>query len=387
MTDTPEKKSTSNDPHKAAFLIGPNGWQPIDEDKDIDELRSRLSQRFLDRNLVILVGSGASIGVGGPSMGSFWEFASSHKDFEHALNKTNHARDDKNIESFLSRCRMAQEFEKVDKKLDHLVLEIQRHIVDKCCNFLNDSTQLADHIRFLQKFGCRSVDLSRPLVFTTNYDLCIETAASRAAIPVIDGFSFTFPRRFDGGNYQLDYVRKLPGRADLILAEGVFHLYKLHGSVSWSTVGTEVEQDYAKRGDCLIFPRDSKFKLSFQHPFLEMMARFQFALREPNTTLITIGYGFNDDHLSEPILNSLRTNPNFNLVVATRSLQKHTTGAKANKHLSVLSKLASSPGVANISLLDCEFSQLVPLLPNVVVSTEHERFKDLLRSALLLSEF
>ena len=53
------------------------------------------------------------------------------------------------------------------------------------------------------------------------------------------------------------------------------------------------------------YPRYSKFESSFDQPFIELMSRFQLSLREPNTGLIVVGFGFNDHHMAEPIM--LRT--------------------------------------------------------------------------------
>jgi hypothetical protein len=45
------------------------------------------------------------------------------------------------------------------------------------------------------------------------------------------------------------------------------------------------------------------------------MAQYLAAVREPNTCLITVGFGFNDDHLAEPLLAAVSSNPHLRLVV------------------------------------------------------------------------
>jgi hypothetical protein len=132
----------------------------------------------------------------------------------------------------------------------------------------------------------------------------------------------------------------------------------------------------------MIFPRDSKYQLSYQQPFLEMMARFQFALRQPNTTLFALGFGFNDDHLSEPILAALRSNLQFNLVVATRSLQENSEGEGANHYLKTLSELAGEGSIESVTLIDGTFDHFVPLVPAVGEQSDEQRFAEIARRIL-----
>lgn len=363
-------------------MLGPAGWQELGESSD-DEVRKsvtqRLSQRVLGQNIVCLIGSGVSLGVGGPSMGDFWKLAKAHADFEHALAKSGHPKAKEDIEAFLSRCRMAEQFHGADKKLTEFITDIQKSITAACRKFLTATTSLPTHCSFLQRLARRPSDSSRTMVFTTNYDLCIEQAAGQSGLPVIDGFSHTDPQRFDGRNYDLDYVRRVPNQREPSFVEGAFQLYKLHGSVNWADRDGEIIRDPQTEQGVMIFPRDSKYQLSYQHPFLEMMARFQFALRQPNTTLFALGFGFNDDHLSEPILAALRSNPQFNLVVATRSLERN---CESNDYFRRLSALAGESGIESVTLIDGTFDQFVPLVPAVGAQSDEQRFADIARRIL-----
>lgn len=362
--------------------LGSAIWQELgvsDEDEVRKSLAHRLSQRVLGQNVVCLIGSGVSLGVGGPSMGDFWKLAKAHADFAHALTQSGHPAGDENIEALLSRCRMAEQFHGKDAKLSQFIGDIQKGITDACRKFLKSTTQLPAHSTFLQRLARRSSDSARAMVFTTNYDLCIEQAAGQAGLPVIDGFSHTDPQRFDGRNYDLDYVRRVPNQREPSFVEGAFQLYKLHGSVNWSDNNGEIIRDAQTEQGVMIFPRDSKYQLSYQHPFLEMMARFQFALRQPNTTLFVLGFGFNDDHLSEPILAALRSNPQFNLVVATRSLEN---SCASNDYFNRLSALAGENGIESVTLIDGTFDQFVPLVPAIGTQSDEQRFADIARRLL-----
>jgi hypothetical protein len=75
--------------------------------------------------------------------------------------------------------------------------------------------------------------------------------------------------------------------------EGVYQLYKLHGSTNWSRRNTNsyiIEQaENVTENSCMIFPAKGKYQQSYIQPHLELIARFSQSLREPNTCLIIAG--------------------------------------------------------------------------------------------------
>ena len=365
--------------------LSPNGWQEIQESAD-DAVRQAVTQRLrksaLNPNIICLIGSGVSLGVGGPSMSDLWALAEKQPYFDHAIKKSGYPAGNQNIEAFLSHCQLVERLHGTDTNLGCFIRGVQQAITAACRDFLKPTTPLSSHCSFLQRLVRRSNDGPRAMVFTTNYDLCIEQAAGQSSLPVIDGFSHTDPQRFDGRNYDLDYVRRIPNQREPSFVEGAFHLYKLHGSVNWATRNGEIIRDAQTEESVMIFPRDSKYQLSYQQPFLEMMARFQFALRQPNATLFALGFGFNDDHLSEPILAALRSNPQFNLVVATCALEKRADGSEPNKYLKALSELAGESGIESVTLIDGTFDQFVPLVPTTGGQSDEQRFTEVVRRIL-----
>lgn len=141
--------------------FGSNGWQQIGEYPD-DPVRQsvtqRLTQRVLDTHIVCLIGSGVSLGVKGPGMSDFWALAKAHKHFDHALTRSEHPKSKKDIEAFLSRCRMAEQFQAEDQKLTDFIRDIQKGITAKCRDFLTPETELPAHRGFLQRLARRSSD-------------------------------------------------------------------------------------------------------------------------------------------------------------------------------------------------------------------------------------
>ena len=89
------------------------------------------------------------------------------------------------------------------------------------------------HEAFLRRIARRPARLPRTQLYTTNYDLAFETAASRTGFAVIDGFSHTAPQRFDSGYFDVDLALRDRQRAASAVEwmPNVLQLLKLHGSV------------------------------------------------------------------------------------------------------------------------------------------------------------
>jgi len=210
-------------------------------------------------------------------------------------------------------------------------------------------------------------------VFTTNYDICFETAAADQGLVVIDGFSFAQPRHFDPRYFSFDIVRRpIEDTEAGAPLEGVFHLHKLHGSVTWSRTKdgrTEIVDKVEPQRACLIYPANGKYQQSYTQPHIELVSRFLSTLREPNTCLIVVGYGFNDDHLSEPILSAVRSNPHLRLIVvdpmATRSIKD------GNNYWKSFFSLASKG--EDVAFLNASFAQFADLIPDLKSLPPSER--------------
>ena len=138
---------------------------------------------------------------------------------------------------------------------------------------------------------------------------------------MIDGFSFTFPRIFNGNNYDYDIVIRKNSRitAQENYASKVFHLYKLHGSLDWEK--DEGARQIRKcdfinnKNPVMIFPSSIKYESSYEQPFFEMMSRFQTELRTDNALLIIIGYSFGDKHINSMIFEALELNHSLQLMI------------------------------------------------------------------------
>jgi hypothetical protein len=281
-----------------------------------------------------------------------------------------------NIEELLSRCQMFLALHDDKEIADFVVLAEQ--CIHNLCSFVTDVESLTWHQAFLLKVGRRSTRQPRMKLFTTNYDRCFEEAANLAKFLVIDGFTHTVPQQFDGAQFSYDFVRRDLEHDVPDYIPNVFHLYKLHGSVDWARDAgppVRVVKSSKPAQAAMIFPRQGKFELSYHQPYFEMMSRLQSALRQPKTGLLIIGFGFNDDHITEPIRAALNSNVGLKCCVINPGFREDVEqelAATDNPMLSYVERLVAQ-GDRRILAIRSTFEGVVPFIPDLVAQTEQER--------------
>ena len=94
---------------------------------------------------------------------------------------------------------------------------------------------------------------------------------------------------------------------------------KLHGSLDWFDVegdirriglpfgakslapfleAARIEGDYSR---LMIYPNSAKDRETAEYPYVELFRDFAAAICRPNSTLVTYGYSFGDDHINRVI--------------------------------------------------------------------------------------
>lgn len=362
-----------------------------DEMATSESFRSLLLASLQMRNLVVFAGSGTSLGrVGGPSMSDLWHSClgcdnSSSQASDLAREVLGRVRYDfdsegENIETLLSRCDAYQQL-RPNEAVGEFVRHAKQIIVKECSDFLSRASheQLDAHTTFLRRAARRRARDPRLRLFTTNYDLCFETAAARLALVAITGFSFTEPRHFDPRYFAYDIVRRSAIENDVSTPlEGVFHLYKLHGSVNWERAPgdhIEVVSDPSPDKAVLIYPAEGKYQQSFMQPHLELMSQYLGALREPNTCVIIVGFGFNDRHLSEPVLSAIRTNPYLRVIVVNPRAREETAHGGGDAHMVWHDLMSFATGGDDVWLVDATFSEFAGMIPDLRVLSAGERLR------------
>jgi len=375
------------------------------------EIKRVLSDCFRCKNLVVLTGLGTSLHVNldkaasgeirtalsgkklAPTMWDLWKKAEakSGENFEKILAISKFPKDDpkfqNNIEALLSYCKIGSEFtdQEADRDLVSIFVADTEKIIRDEINFLHAGDDVTVHAELLRRLARRSNRKIRTKIFTTNYDLCFEHAARQGRYVVIDGFSHTSPQVFDSIYFSYDIVKRESNPDSHDYISNVFHLYKLHGSIDWqkNEVTNEIERVKDTDKPILVYPRNTKYELAFEQPYLEMMSAFQTALRQPETALLVVGFGFNDNHLAEPVISAIHSNLNLKVVVCDPFLAPREDGnvgaAKKNDHLKKIAYLISK-GDARLSLVNTTFEELVPELPDIAADTDLEQHLDRIKS-------
>ena len=107
------------------------------------------------------------------------------------------------------------------------------------------------------------------------------------------------------------------------------------------------------------------------------MSRLQIALRQPNSGLLVIGVGLNDNHIAQPLLAALRSNVSLKALIVDPTLE---AACDSKPILAEVRGLIRS-GDFRLALLAGAFEEVVAALPDLVAVTEDERHRERLRSA------
>ena len=161
---------------------------------------------------------------------------------------------------------------------------------------------------------------SKLTMVTTNYDTLIEDAANSIKYTVIDGFTFSHRPHFDSDMFEWNLVRDIENikTREIEYKKNIVNLLKLHGSLTWEYSGGEIfrKDKQEVKEPIMIFPSSNKYMQSYQEPYFELFAKFQELLKRPNTLLITVGFSFADNHISQMIIQAILHNKSLAVLVS-----------------------------------------------------------------------
>lgn len=350
---------------KGLFIVGGNVKEVI-AGSEPKIVREHLSSLLQVKNLVVLLGSGASFHLGSPKTrdltnqqvldlikGAGSEPTSEDKALLATINPT----DNGDLEKLLNGLQLAASLATQagqdgvtlasgagaasypKAEVDSLRRRINRALAEGCrlpqegkqLDPPFDADPLLAHRTFLSGIvRSRRANLPRPRIFTTNYDLVIESALDQLGYPYIDGFSGTVDRRLNLAFYGLDFHRvETTTQSVLARAEGALYLHKVHGSLNWRASSDrdrltgleslEVKQSDAPAEDeelVLIYPTSAKEGDTLAYPYSDLLRLLGDAVQQEDTAVIVAGYGFADPHINRVLLRSLATNSALNVLVA-----------------------------------------------------------------------
>ncbi len=218
----------------------------------------------------------------------------------------------------------------------------------------------------------RNLSLPRVKIFTLNYDNLFEVAWNEWGFTIIDWFSFSLPRTFNGTNFDLDIIKRNKNylNKDDNFERKVFHLYKLHGSINWDedlTTWKIIQKDAAKWK--IINPWSSKYEESYMMPYFEMMSRFQQELRKESVTLTIIGYSFADKHINSMINEAFKINPSLRIIVVGTSIFDPTKKVLISSEINILNQWLLQ---WRVFLFNMYFEPFLELMPWKEIKTKDE---------------
>jgi len=344
------------------------------------ELRSRiepwLTALFQSEHLSLLIGSGltnaiqkAACGSCGNGMDSNLVFSVFNVEIKKAseVSAVKAVRQVSNIEDLIRVVNEAikgltilQNSPDIASKRDALSSDLKKILKDFTDNIFKIEASIADAVpekreaafnklvMFLMSFASRTGTRDRLNIFTTNYDRLIEAGADVAGLRLIDRFVGALSPIFRSSRMDVDMHYNPPGiRGEPRYLEGVARFTKLHGSLDWINVGEDIRKIGLPFGaksiepfletlginpddssSLMIYPNSAKDRETAEYPYVELFRDFAAALCRPNSTLVTYGYSFGDDHINR-VIRDMLTIPSTHLVIIDYS---DSTGRIMNKY-------------------------------------------------------
>lgn len=195
--------------------------------------------------------------------------------------------------------------------IESLIESIRKHVVD----VINEvaAPNLEFHLKFFK--GLKKLMSHRNesiWIFTTNYDLVFELAASNAKIPIYNGFEGIAERFFDIERIELTYGKINSNRMFETFNEPHIKLVKLHGSTSWFKDGDEITESFLqdkKDNRCMILPRRTKVAETLDAPYDKLFRYAASVIGKQCKFIVSCGYSYRDEHINDILFNpKLRSN-------------------------------------------------------------------------------
>lgn len=336
-------------------------WATKDQTFGLKELRSRvepwLTALFQSEHLSLLAGSGLThavhyLATGKAAAGMSTVMLSSYqaeikKAAEDAAEKA--GREKGNLEDQLHAANellrgleilgKSAEAETLRTELTNTLKEFSKSILQGETGIATAAEDKREHafnalVTFLMSFASRTGVRDRMNIFTTNYDRLIEAGAELAGLHLLDRFLGNLMPIFRSSRLDLDMHYNPPGiRGEPRYLEGVARFTKLHGSVDWVQADKDIRRiglpfgadevgpylkapglNGASAHKLMIYPNAAKDRETSDYPYVELFRDLAAAVCRPNSTLITYGYSFGDEHINR-VIRDMLTIPSTHLVV------------------------------------------------------------------------
>lgn len=287
---------------------------------DFDALLKQL-QDWTNKVPLLILGSGASVPFGLPSMWRLGEHLKNTLSFD----------DDADKAQFEAFKKSLDEHQDLEKAL--LGIQLNNNVLNTVIKATWELIAEAD-LKAYEQFVLNGKEV--PLVIlmkhllsttnrklsivTTNYDRIAEYSASTAEAFICTGYAQNYIGHFSD-NIHTNALANIKGYS------GQVNIWKVHGSLDWFETSNkenvhlplrkDIPQDYKP---LIVTPGLSKYAETHNEPYRTIFAQADNEIQNANGYLC-IGYGFNDVHVQPKLIQQIKTKP---IVVITKELTPKT---------------------------------------------------------------
>lgn len=337
-----------------------------------EEARKFVIENCLIHNPVVVLGSGASVKFGLPTMGGLKDAIvtaveptaksdtekSAWTEFKEILSEKDSEGNTTDLETAMQRAKLNEHSSLFDAVIDatwKCIATADQKVLHQY--FLTDDEfPLSRLYRFLLKSQHRRVT-----VITPNYDRLAEYAADIAGLHYRTGFGGGILRDMRDLDTPLRYYR-----ADLKSEERTIDIWKVHGSIDWFRINTGKGEKVRNlplglsptplsmpslSRPVIVPPGRGKYEETHREPYRSCMREADRALNAAGAFLC-VGYGFNDSHLQECLVRRCRDKAPVVLVTRdiTPAARQELIDSKAN---AVVFSYSGTNGLTRIHTPNC----------------------------------
>ena len=282
----------------------------------------QLGQECLAETPVLILGSGASVPFGLPTMQHLARHLSNSVPSAADTTRTqtlwnnflSELRNGIDLESALQKCTLTEGLtDYIVNETWSLISAADQALFEKLINNRN-MLPLSRLYRYL--FNSTQPKLS---VVTTNYDRLAEYAADCAGFSHYTGFTSGYLRTAELSNQAYSRTRMITSRT--------VNVWKVHGCLDWfrcelsSVIAAPLTTKVPPKSfPAIIAPGITKYRQTHQEPFRSVIAQANMALKHASAYLC-IGFGFNDEHIQSALLERWEQ-CNALLVIITKKLSE-----------------------------------------------------------------
>lgn len=290
-----------------------------------------LVQSYLQNSPLIILGSGASIPYGLPSMDTLaTEICKKHANI-----------DDEGFDDFCMKLDTGWDLERAlyASSLKDDTRNIIREIVWDCVNSCD--LRFFESRKTWNDFAIAKLFLkviqptpNRVVVVTTNYDRIAEYAADIIGASIVTGFEGTLIRKLELPSHNTK-IKRIRAR------ERTVDIWKVHGSLDWFQLEDGQVVSYplstkipAKHIPLIVPPGKDKYSMTHNEPYRTIIASADDAFMKADSYLC-IGYGFNDEHIQPKLINEIKKGKAIVVLAKKMSdaCRNHLINAGVNKYI------------------------------------------------------